>query len=83
MKKLVLLLAVAFSVSMFSCGGGENANGCDSDSCKAAEATEAPAETPAPEATEATEAPAEGEEAAAPAEEAAAPAEEAPAEAAK
>lgn len=25
MKKLVLLLAVAFSASMFSCGGGEKA----------------------------------------------------------
>ena len=48
MKKLVLLLAVAFSVSMFSCGGGEKAEGCDSDSCKAAEATEA-AEAPAAE----------------------------------
>ena len=39
MKKLVLLLAVAFSVSLFSCGGGEAAtNGADStknDSAKA------------------------------------------------
>ena len=54
MKKLVLLLAVAFSVSMFSCGGGEKAEGCDSDSCKAAEATEA-AEAPAAEEAAATD----------------------------
>ncbi len=37
MKKLVLLLAVAFSVSMFSCGKGEKAAAVDSDSLKAAE----------------------------------------------
>lgn len=39
MKKLVLLLAVAFSVSMFSCGGGDKTEACDStacDSCAAA-----------------------------------------------
>lgn len=51
MKKLVLLLAVAFSVSMFSCGKGEKAAGVDSDSVKAAAQTEvveqAPVDTPA------------------------------------
>lgn len=40
MKKLVLLLAVAFSVSMFSCGKGEKAAAVDSDSVKAAAQTE-------------------------------------------
>lgn len=40
MKKLVLLLAVAFSVSMFSCGKGEKATATDSDSLKAAAQTE-------------------------------------------
>lgn len=30
MKKLVLLLAVAFSVSMFSCGGSDKKAECDS-----------------------------------------------------
>lgn len=50
MKKLVLLLAVAFSVSMFSCGGGNAENKVDSDSIKAAPATEevAPATEEAP-----------------------------------
>ena len=39
MKKLVLLLAVAFSVSMFSCGGGDKTEATvDSDSIKKAEA---------------------------------------------
>lgn len=63
MKKLILLLAVAFSVSMFSCGDGE-ATAVDSDSIKAAqEATEqaAPAAdeaAPADSATQ-TEAPAD------------------------
>lgn len=51
MKKLVLLLAVAFSVSMFSCGKGEKAAATDSDSLKAAAQTEvveqAPVDTPA------------------------------------
>lgn len=51
MKKLVLLLAVAFSVSMFSCGKGEKAAAVDSDSVKAAAQTEvveqAPVDTPA------------------------------------
>lgn len=51
MKKLVLLLAVAFSVSMFSCGKGEKAADVDSDSVKAAAQTEvveqAPVDTPA------------------------------------
>ena len=51
MKKLVLLLAVAFSVSMFSCGKGEKAAAVDSDSIKAAAQTEvveqAPVDTPA------------------------------------
>ena len=81
MKKLVLLLAVSFSVSMFSCGGGEKSEGTE-DSCQAQTEEQAPAteEQAAPEA-EAT--PAEGEEAKAEepkAEEtAAAPAEEAPA----
>ncbi len=50
MKKLVLLLAVAFSVSMFSCGKGEKAAAVDSDSVKAAAQTEvveqAPVDTP-------------------------------------
>lgn len=48
MKKLVLLLAVAFSVSMFSCGKGEAAATVDSDSIKAAaEKVEAAPEAPA------------------------------------
>ena len=51
MKKLVLLLTVAFSVSMFSCGKGEKADAVDSDSVKAAAQTEvveqAPVDTPA------------------------------------
>ena len=51
MKKLVLLLAVAFSVSMFSCGKGEKAAAVDSDSVKAAAQAEvveqAPVDTPA------------------------------------
>ena len=51
MKKLVLLLAVAFSVSMFSCGKGEKAAAVDSDSVKSAAQTEvveqAPVDTPA------------------------------------
>ena len=51
MKKLVLLLAVAFIVSMFSCGKGEKAAAVDSDSVKAAAQTEvveqAPVDTPA------------------------------------
>ena len=51
MKKLVLLRAVAFSVSMFSCGKGEKAAAVDSDSVKAAAQTEvveqAPVDTPA------------------------------------
>ena len=50
MKKLVLLLAVVFSVSLFSCGGSDAANGSDSDSVKKDSVKEAPAaqaETPA------------------------------------
>lgn len=47
MKKLVLLLAVAFSVSMFSCGKGEKAAATDSDSLKAAEAPEVVEQAPA------------------------------------
>lgn len=51
MKKLVLFLAVAFSVSMFSCGKGEKPAAVDSDSVKAAAQTEvveqAPVDTPA------------------------------------
>lgn len=51
MKKLVLLLAVAFSVSMFSCGKGEKAAAVDSDSVKDAAQTkvveQAPVDTPA------------------------------------
>lgn len=47
MKKLVLLLAVAFSVSMFSCGKGDAAKTVDSDSIKAAEQVEAAPEAPA------------------------------------
>lgn len=47
MKKLVLLLAVAFSVSMFSCGKGEATNAVDSDSIKAAAQVEAAPEAPA------------------------------------
>lgn len=44
MKKLVLLLAVAFSVSMFSCGNGDDKAKKDSvDSPK----TETPANKPA------------------------------------
>lgn len=73
MKKLVLLLAVAFSVSMFSCGGGEKHDEC-TDSCGACteateevapateevteEATEVTEETPAEEAPATEEAPA-------------------------
>ena len=74
MKKLVLLLAVAFSVSMFSCGGGEKQDEC-TDSCGACteateevapaateevteEATEVTEETPAEEAPATEEAPA-------------------------
>lgn len=45
MKKLVLLLAVAFSVSMFSCGKGDADKTADTDTTKAAEQV-----TPAPEA---------------------------------
>lgn len=40
MKKLVLLLAVAFSVSMFSCGNGNDKAANDSDSVKATEPVE-------------------------------------------
>lgn len=48
MKKLVLLLAVAFSVSMFSCGKGDANTAVDSDSIKAAaEKVEAAPEAPA------------------------------------
>ena len=51
MKKLVLLLAVAFSVSMFSCGKGEKAAVVDSNSVKDTAQTEvveqAPVDTPA------------------------------------
>lgn len=70
MKKLVLLLAVAFSVSMFSCGGGEATEATEANTNATEENTEAVVEN-----TEATEeATADCE---APAEEA--PAEEAPA----
>ncbi|MBO5054589.1 MAG: hypothetical protein J6C44_10230 [Muribaculaceae bacterium] len=57
MKKLVLLLAVAFSVSMFSCGGGDAEKKVDSDSLKAAEA--AAAQAPEAQATTTEEAPVE------------------------
>lgn len=40
MKKLVLLLAVAFSVSMFSCGSGDKNECCDSTACDSCTATE-------------------------------------------
>ena len=66
MKKLVLLLAVAFSVSMFSCGGGEKTECTDTCATEAnTEAVEANTEaveenTAATE--EATEAPAEATE---------------------
>lgn len=73
MKKLLLLLAVAFSASLFACGGDKNAEANDSTACKdSCPATEAPApEAPAAEA--------EATDSAAPAAEA----EAAPAEAAK
>lgn len=68
MKKLVLLLAVAFSVSMFSCGNGNDKAANDSDSVAAAEPAEAAApaeqaEAPevAPVDTPAVEAPAAAE----------------------
>ena len=78
MKKLLLLLAVAFSASLFACGGDKNAEANDSTACKdSCPATEAPA----PEAAPATEA--EATDSAAPAEAEAAPAEAAPAEATK
>ena len=44
MKKLVLLLAVAFSVSMFSCGNGDGKDAKDSAKDSA---TETPANKPA------------------------------------
>ncbi len=54
MKKLVLLLAVAFSVSMFSCGNGNGKDAKDSvaDTNAVPETTEV---TEAQETTEATE----------------------------
>lgn len=55
MKKLVLLLAVAFSVSMFSCGNGDGKDGKDTADTAKKEApapendkTPAPAPAPAP-----------------------------------
>ena len=49
MKKLVLMLAVAFSVSLFSCGGSDAKEGVDSaDSAAKADSIEK-ANTPAPE----------------------------------
>lgn len=51
MKKLVLLLAVAFSVSMFSCGKGDKAAATDSPATDSNAQTEvveqAPVDTPA------------------------------------
>lgn len=46
MKKLVLMLAVAFSVSLFSCGGNAEKECCDSCKQDTVEAT-APVDTPA------------------------------------
>lgn len=44
MKKLVLMLAVAFSVSLFSCGNGDKKDVKDScDSCCNKDSVEAPA----------------------------------------
>ncbi len=54
MKKLVLLLAVAFSVSMFSCGNGNGKDGKDSvadtNAVPAAENVEATTEATTEEA---------------------------------
>lgn len=74
MKKLVLLLAVAFSVSMFSCGNGDEKGKNDTTDTTKKEAPAVKEEAPAvPEVKE--EAPAtEGEAPAAEAAEAAAPA---------
>ncbi|WP_289857430.1 hypothetical protein [uncultured Muribaculum sp.] len=41
MKKLVLLLAVVFSVSLFSCGGSNNATEAAADSAVVVEVVEA------------------------------------------
>lgn len=55
MKKLVLLLAVAFSVSMFSCGNGDDkAKNDTTDSTK----KEAPAQAAPAQAEQAPEVPA-------------------------
>ncbi|MCM1032811.1 MAG: hypothetical protein NC405_03550 [Odoribacter sp.] len=78
MKKLVLLLAVAFSVSLFSCGGDKAAEATTDTCCTATEEV-AVVETEAPATEEATEAPAEGEATEAAAEATEAPAAEAPA----
>lgn len=52
MKKLVLLLAVVFSVSMFSCGSSDKAAATDADSAvvveEVTEVVEAVADTVAP-----------------------------------
>lgn len=47
MKKLVLLLAVAFSVSMFSCGKGEKVAATDSPATDSNAQVEAVQPTPA------------------------------------
>ncbi len=61
MKKLVLLLAVAFSVSLFSCGGSDNKAEADTTCCDSVEAVEevveeAAADTTAADTTVAAEA---------------------------
>ncbi|MGN0223624.1 MAG: entericidin [Muribaculaceae bacterium] len=48
MKKLVLMLAVAFSVSLFSCGGNAEKECCES--CKQ-DSVETPAPAPADSVT--------------------------------
>lgn len=46
MKKLVLLLAVAFSATMFSCGSANKAdNACDSTCCDTVEVVAAVVDT--------------------------------------
>lgn len=74
MKKLVLLLAVAFSVSMFSCGNGDAA--ATADTCDTAAAVAEEVAAPAEEEVVAEEVVADSAAVEAPAEEAAAPAAE-------
>ena len=59
MKKLVLLLAVAFSVSMFSCGNGDGKDGKDTADTAKKEAQEQVAPAQAEQAPEAPAAPAD------------------------